>query len=193
MMNHEDEEDRLVSLQRSVIALKRKKDFDSAHQVLDAFLRESSEPELRSEALALRAECYEEQGNRAAAEAALREAIDASTPSSYARFTLEITLGGFHEKQGALTDAASWYRRAMQTTISASERFSGSGAVKLLLALRGENGIDANDRALANDVLGRSWAYLGVQSRPTFSSLAEEVASLAGRERDLRGPTSVGQ
>jgi len=191
MRNHEDEEDRLVSLQRNVIALKRKKEFDTAHQVLDAFLRESSDAELRSEALALRAECYEEQGNRAAAEAALLEAIEASTPGSYARFTLEITLGGFHEKQGALGDAVSWYRRAMQTTVSASERFSGSGAVKLLVALVGDS-IEANDRALADDVLGRSWAYLGVQSRPTFSGLAEEAAALARRERDLRGPTSSG-
>src|SRR6266568_3751666 len=115
------------TVMRRAAPLMQKRDFAAALTEVQAFLSHEAGPEVRSDALGLRADLKERLGDLESAKADLQTARALIGPS-YMRYVHEICLGAISRKQAQIDEAASWYRIALQTCML-GERISGGSAL----------------------------------------------------------------
>ncbi len=175
------------SKQIHVVALWSKGRVDEAIRELDDYLSHCEHPVLKSKALACRGDIALERGNTKDAARDYESAHALTRKGSYERYTLEVSLGNCAELAGNATDAASWYRTALQTVVESSERVSGGLAMKRLLRL-GEVGRPEEAAPLLRLATEISWATLGLRGSPPYNNYVEVAERLcAGEKRGTEG------
>jgi tetratricopeptide (TPR) repeat protein len=155
------------------------------HQVaislLSEFLRVTSTPLERREALAMRGTLLCEVEQLEAAEKDLRAAHSLSDRGEYARYTIELLLGQLTRRQGREAEARDFYLGALRTVTEGSGLSAGSALESVASALRESTPSDA-EQALIREAVRRSWEVLHIEA-PIPTSIDECVRRIRERER----------
>lgn len=173
-------EDEWTAVQRESLAQQADGDLDGAARVVEAFLKKRKLPEYYlSEGLAMRADIHESAGHFDLALVDLQAAHKHSKPNTYARYTIELTIGRLLERSDRRDEAASWYRKALQTCSHGKDASCGA-ALRALLAVSPI--LSREDHALAERAVKQSWLTLGVSRPPVTENLSEVAQLLHERE-----------
>jgi tetratricopeptide (TPR) repeat protein len=167
---------------RKALALKRQGDHTTAVSIINELLSKKMDDELHSEVLALRADLKEDIGEYEGAKEDLLDALSLIPGNSYARYTLELSLGGICERLKSGAEATSWYQKALLTSFHAEE-VSGGTALMSFLRIRDEAELAEEERALCTQVALKSWKLLQLSGEPDLNNLkqvAERLIQVAG-------------
>ena len=105
-----------LNFQRRLVSLLRHRDYDTALDEVQHLLTRTLCRDVRSEALAQRADIRQRQGDLEKAREDYLEAHSLREVDSYARDTLELSLGLVEENLGRVDEAVAWYWKATRTS-----------------------------------------------------------------------------
>lgn len=167
-------------LQKHVVTLMSIGDYHGALSQLDDYLAIERLPEVRSDAVAFRANVRKEMGD---SEAAKMDYLEARSlvPPSYTRYVDELCLGQICRDQGNIDEAANWYRKALDTCLRAKD-VSGGTALQKFLEIYRVGSLTAGDRELCLKVVDLSWQVLGLPARPDHENLNRAVSVIKSGE-----------
>lgn len=173
-MNKPDDRDSAwlgwIEVQRRAAILISQGDRAAAFSEVEAFLSRERNPELRSDALGLRAQFKERAGDLQGAKEDLSTALSLIGPT-YLRYVHELCLGSICEEQQQIEEALSWYRNALETSLECSD-VSGGSALQSYLRLRGQNNLNPQEKGLCRQVIAHSWKLLRLPGKPNLTNLA---------------------
>ena len=163
-------------MMRRIVPLINERKFPSAVSEVTAFLSREMIPEVRSDALGMRANLNEHTGDL---EAAAQDLLTACSlvVSSYGRYVHELSLAGIYRKREQMDDSLSWCRTALRTCLEC-EGISGGSALTDLLLLCGRGRLAPQDQDLCERVARRSWAVLGLPGEPDVADLSATVSEI---------------
>lgn len=159
-----------VAEQKQILRLMMAGALSEAAAKIDAFLALGPSTDLRCDALVLRASVVESQGLMDIARSNLHEARGLALPVSYRKYTIELALAGFHEKEGAHEAAISWYLAALETVVE-DPTTSGGVAVANLLDLRDYSSLSSWQRDLCLRAVHQAWELFQLLGAPDVSDL----------------------
>ena len=161
---------------RKIMALMRESDFRTAQAEVDSFLAKETSPEIRSEALSVRAYLKGEVGDL---QAALEDLLNARSliGADYARYVDEISIGVISEKLGRSGEAVYWYQVALRTCVD-GEGISGGTALRRLLQLLPQEDLSPDDKALCDSAAQKSWQVLKLAGRPDLTDLTQVISAI---------------
>jgi len=173
-------------IMRQVVSLLHGGDLGKALSRLDGFLSQTADPELRSDALGMRAEVNRRLGS-------IERAIDdllvarSLTGPDYRRYVHELSLGALFESQNLQEQATSWYRAALNTCLL-DKGTSGGTALKRLLDLSPPTSLSPDDIDLCRKVVEHSWRVLRLPGDPGLLDLASAVSIIGEAQGRLVRP-----
>jgi tetratricopeptide (TPR) repeat protein len=141
-----------------------------AIRLIDAFVADSPAPTILAAALGFRADLKAEAGELAEALTDYEAAVSIIPAPGYARYSLEVAIGGVHRRLGESPQALAWYRRALETAVHETDR---TGATALLGIAELDDDLEAADQTLCERVARKAWASAGLAGEPNLSSLAD--------------------
>lgn len=151
---------------------------------LNDFIDRSGVPaQSRGDALGLRAELRFDAGDYLSARADLLLAYSLASPG-YLKYVHELSLGSLSRAEHNPSEAAKWYRSALQTCLDA-KGVSGGTALTNLVRLLGED-IGAEDLALCRAVIARSWGVLGLSGEAPTHDLVAAITTIKAGETKPR-------
>jgi len=160
------------------------KEKDSALSRIESFLAGEIDPEIRSEALGMKAEIREQAGQFEEAKQTLLAARKLVGPS-FRRYAHELCLGSLCRRQGQIEGAILWYTTALQTCLD-GPGFSAGAALGALFSLKDPKTLTSEEHNLCVQVAVRSWSILRLVGEPDTADLLG--VALAIREREASGP-----
>lgn len=183
-----------IEVQKRATELWEEGDLAAAIAEVDRFLELEPPVDLERQAIGFRGSLHEERGNTAAARADYLTARSLSERRDFERYSLELAAGAASELMGEVVEAERWYAEALATA-AADLTTSGAGALLRLLRTRGERGLSAEERALADQVVRQAWSHLQVEGEPDLGDLvatAQELMKAQGQPRKPPAPNSTG-
>jgi hypothetical protein len=159
-----------VTVQKNSARLLARKDFDGALGLVSGFLGEQSDPGLLGEVLLLKSDIEERRGNLTAAKQDLLKAHALSSPATYHRYVVELSLAGLSTSTGILEEAKGWYVKALETVI-ADPLTSGIAAVIGLLRHVEWRKLPPHERDLCEKAILQSWSLFSLPGSPDFENL----------------------
>lgn len=177
-------------LQKHVVTLMNNGDYDRALSQLDDYLAVERLPEVRSDAIAFRANLRKEMGDLEAAKTGYLEARSL-VPPSYTRYVDELCLGQICEDLGNKDEAANWYRTSLDTCLRARD-VSGGTALQKFLEINPPNNLTSGDRELCIKVIEQSWLVLGLPGRPNYRNLKDMISAIKNGEANPPGKSIDG-
>lgn len=159
-----------VKIQKDCAKLLARKDLDGALGLVSAFLEEQSDPTLLGEVLLLKSDIEERRGNLTAARQDLLKAHALSTPATYHRYVVELSLAGLSSSAGTQEEARGWYVKALETVV-ADPLTSGIAAVTGLLRHVEWGKLPPHERELCERAILQSWSLFSLPGSPDFENL----------------------
>jgi hypothetical protein len=159
-----------VTVQKRSAKLLARKYFDGALGLVSGFLDEQSDPTLLGEVLLLKSDIEERRGNLTAAKQDLLKAHALSSPATYHRYVVELSLAGLSTSTGILEEATGWYVKALETVL-ADPLTSGIAAVTGLLRNIEWKKLPPYERELCERAILQSWSLFSLLGIPDFENL----------------------
>lgn len=162
----------------------------AAHAAVSSFLGFQPATDLRADALAFRAVISERLGEMEAAKFDLQSAQSLGPPSSYRRYTIELSLGDLCEKTGNPDEAFSWYLNALETAAE-DPTTSGGSALASLLAMKQTSSLNPSQRELCLKIVRQAWSLFQLPNEPDLMDLPETAKILVEASSRPLPPTGV--
>jgi tetratricopeptide (TPR) repeat protein len=157
-------------LQKQVVKLMITGKTHETTMLIDAFVTGSSVPSIRAAALGFRADLKAKAGELPGALTDYEAAVSMTSAPGYARYSLEVAIGGVHQRLGESPRSLEWYRRALETALFETDR---TGATALLGMAALDEDLEAADQTLCERVARKAWAGAGLAGEPDLTSLAD--------------------
>ena len=170
-----------LEYQRQIAPLLMRQNHEAAKERLEAFLAQSLDKQIRSEALMLRGSIYEDIGRLKEAERDYQESMDLSG-DHLRHYACLISLGSIHEQCGEYTIAMQDYMRAMQVAVDDGTISCGVALYAVVGLCRGEAPAEILQRAIQ-----QSWGLLGM-SGPVpddFKTAVDMIISQEGKRNSI--------
>jgi tetratricopeptide (TPR) repeat protein len=189
-MNYKEAVESNAQELKKAFILKMKGDCDAALSMLSSRLLVEEYPDLKRGTYQLMATLKEDLGRLDEAIADLLSSYSLIPPApigaaTFAKSTIEVSIGKICEKQSKIYEAINWYKKALKT-ISDGEGTSGGLDLKCFITIVGEENLSDDERLLCSNVVSKSWKLLRIEEEPDLSNLlkaAEKLIQAQGKPR----------
>jgi len=176
-----------IEVQKAAI---REVEVSESIQRVEEYLRSEPPVDLRRQALGFRGSLRQEEGELEGAMADFLAARALTEKPDFERYTLEQSAATISQQLGQTEEAERWNVAALETA-AADPTTSGAAALRALLTLRAQAGLEPDEEELARRVVRQAWHLLRVEGEPDLSDLhtaSEKLLAAQSRAFSVERP-----
>jgi tetratricopeptide (TPR) repeat protein len=194
IMKNSTEEEwlRWIEIQKSATHVWLNGSLSRAVEIVNLFIASNPPLDLKRQAIGFRGSLYEEQGDLAAAKSDFLTARNLADSRDFERCSLEEAAAFVSYELGETAEAERWYLEALRTA-AADPRASGGSVLSHLLEIRGEVGLTAEERLLAEEVVKEGWRFHELSGSPELHDLRAAAQALVRAQSTPKRRTMGGE